>query len=263
MDWATNRSFSSSLPHPCYNPRVVLSWQPVDEEVHVAFEANLISIKQFKCSNDLLELFQMIETLLPNSGFVMCSGLDDSAEELNINCKNARKWSFPFKRTDHVECNMWFQKPPNSSLNRCGKCRDLGYYIKKESQRRQSVTPERKARRVLPSSNYPISKLTPTTQRARINSIRIDRSKLAHTMKSNKKLLETSVNYSTHCELIELVSKIQRTSKEQLQTVMAEADAVGKGDMLREAWKQDVEERIAFDKDQRRNGNETRNDTCS
>ena len=123
-DWATIQgqlSFSSSLSSPCFNPRVVLSWKQTEKEVNVTFETNLVPIKKVKCGDDLLEIFQMIETLLPNSGFVMCLGLDESAvEDLNFDCRNVRKWGFPFKRTDHVECLMWFQRPPNSSLSRCG-----------------------------------------------------------------------------------------------------------------------------------------------
>ena len=258
VDWAIIQGqllLSSSLPYPSYNPRVILSWSQTEQEVNVTFEVNLVPIKQAKCGSDVLELFQMVETLLPTSGFVLCQGLDEKvAEEATFDCKNVRKWGFPFNRMDHIDCVMWFQRPPDSTINRCGKCRDLGYYLKKEVQRRKSVTPERKARRVLPSSKYPISKLTPVSQRTRIDSIRKARSKLQLKVKSSQKLLETSVNNVTHGELIELVSKIQRTSKDQLERLMAEADAAGKGDLLREAWKQDVEDRRAFDKDQHGNG---------
>ena len=40
---------------------------------------------------------------------------------------------------------------------------------------------------------------------------------------------------------------------------MAEADAVGKEDVLREAWRQDVEGKRSFKKDQRRNGENREN----
>ena len=55
-----------------------------------------------------------------------------------------------------------------------------------------------------------------------------------------------NVGTATQTELIELVAHISRTSKSELQKVLAEADRVGKGDVLRMKWKQDVDERIAL-----------------
>ena len=62
------------------------------------------------------------------------------------------------------------------------------------------------------------------------------------------KKYDINVGTATQNELIELVAHISRTSKSELQKVLAEADRVGKG------RKQDVDERIAFDRDQKRNG---------
>lgn len=57
-----------------------------------------------------------------------------------------------------------------------------------------------------------------------------------------------------HDELLMLTSQIQHKSREELESLLLEADRVGKGDVLREAWKQDVENRAAFQKDQKSNG---------
>ena len=52
-------------------------------------------------------------------------------------------------------------------------------------------------------------------------------------------------------KLLSIVSTIQDKS---LEVLLAEATACGKGDLLRAAWKQDVLDRKAFQKDQTRNG---------
>ena len=92
-----------------------------------------------------------------NSRVILSWSQTEQEVNVTFEVNNVRKWGFPFNRMDHIDCVMWFQRPPDSTINRCGKCRDLGYYLKKGVQHRKSVTPERKARRVLPSSKYPIS----------------------------------------------------------------------------------------------------------
>lgn len=51
-----------------------------------------------------------------------------------------------------------------------------------------------------------------------------------------------------------LQSQICSESKSELQRLLAEAEKLGKDGVLKETWKQDVEERMTFQKDQKRNG---------
>ena len=76
---------------------------------------------------------------------------------------------------------------------------------------------------------------------------------------ANKKLhnyekYDVNVGEASNEELLDVVAHIHRKSRSELEAVLAEADKVGKGDILREKWKQDVEDRISFDRDQRKNG---------
>ena len=48
-----------------------------------------------------------------------------------------------------------------------------------------------------------------------------------------------------------MVAQVHRKSQSDLRILL---DEVGKGDILREKLKQDVEDRILFNKDQQRNG---------
>ena len=64
-----------------------------------------------------------------------------------------------------------------------------------------------------------------------------------------------SKNYRKWHELLSLVSAISDIGKDELQNVLSEADKKGRGDILGNIWKLDVEERLKFQKDQKQNGN--------
>ena len=65
---------------------------------------------------------------------------------------------------------------------------------------------------------------------------------------------DVDVNDATHEELIKLTSQICNKSVNELDKLFSEAAKSGKADYLKECWKQDVEERLEFLKDQRTNG---------
>ena len=62
------------------------------------------------------------------------------------------------------------------------------------------------------------------------------------------------VGEATIDELLAVVSHIQHKSTKELEALLSEADSAGKGNILRQKWKQDVEERMACNKDQQHNG---------
>ena len=65
---------------------------------------------------------------------------------------------------------------------------------------------------------------------------------------------DVDMNDVTNDELLTIMSTIQDKSKDDLEALLAEATACGKGDLLRAAWKQDVLDRKAFKRDQTQNG---------
>ena len=62
-----------------------------------------------------------------------------------------------------------------------------------------------------------------------------------------------NVNDVTQDELLTLVTKIQHQAHPELEKLLREAENAGHGESLRQAWKQDVEDRVVFEEDQRRN----------
>lgn len=65
---------------------------------------------------------------------------------------------------------------------------------------------------------------------------------------------DVDIDSLTHDELLTLTSQIHQKSRAELEDLLFEADRAGKGDVLRAAWKQDVEDRATFQKDQKSNG---------
>ena len=65
---------------------------------------------------------------------------------------------------------------------------------------------------------------------------------------------DVNVDDLTHHELLTSTSQINYKSRSELENLLYEAERAGKGDVLKETWKQDVEDRIAFQRDQRKNG---------
>ena len=63
-----------------------------------------------------------------------------------------------------------------------------------------------------------------------------------------------NVGEVTQHELLTLVSKIHHHTCPELEQLLREAENASKGETLRQAWKQDVEDRAAFEQDQRTNG---------
>ena len=55
-----------------------------------------------------------------------------------------------------------------------------------------------------------------------------------------------NVGKASNEELLGVVAHIHHKSPSELDSILAESDKVGKGDILREKWKQDVEDRISF-----------------
>ncbi len=246
------------LRTPVHNPRIVVKEVARQEatfafEVHFGYERDRGSV-----SDDRFDV--LLRTLLPGSGYELCPGLpDDVRTQLTFECKNARKWGFPFNRIDHTQCELWYHV--HTDLGRikreptCEKCSQLLRYCKVQLKRRAKVTPAQKAKRTLPSSTCNLRYLSPASKRVRLQRRSMESFQSRRKLQSLKyRKYDVNPNDATHSELLRLVAEIQHSSPEKLEELLTEADRAGKGDILRNKWKQDVEERLAFEKDQQRNG---------
>ena len=95
--------------------------------------------------------------------------------------------------------------------------------------------------------------LSPYSKEKRYALLRQERTSIKRKLQKYEKY-DVNVVESSNNELIDVVAQVHRKSQSDLRILLDEADKVGKGDILREKWKQDVEDRILFNKDQQRNG---------
>ena len=242
---------------PTHNPRMIVH-ASVEEPSHITykFEVHFVLLYQGLVTD--MQFGVLLQSLFSESNYHLCPGIPQQLREsVNFECKRARKWGFPFQHTDHEKCQLWFQAWITPHLIQqepiCSNCKSLAKYLRKMLKTRASITPTRKAKRALPSSRCPWKYLSPSTRHLRQSRARKEKS-------STKKKLEKyhyydiSVGEATHGELLELVSAIQKKSTGELEALLAEADRVGKGNILRQKWQQDVQEHLSFHKDQRQNG---------
>ena len=133
----------------------------------VMFKFEVLFVTLFSGLASDPEFVWLLETLLPESNYHICTGLpEDVISQLKFECHTARLWVFPFYRVDHQECKLWFplERVPKKRIITCYK---LLNNIKNQNEKRQSVSPATKARRTNPTSNYPLKFLTPSSRKKR------------------------------------------------------------------------------------------------
>lgn len=91
----------------------------------------------------------------------------------------------------------------------CKSCKQLLHDIDQLVQRAAATTDTQRVIRTLPSSNYPLSKLSPFSQKTQIGNIMIDRKNL--TRKLNRlKPFDCDVGEKQDAELLEFVSTVHK-----------------------------------------------------
>ena len=160
-------------------------------------------------------------------------------------------------RLDHVNCLLWYV-PTNQfrKMNRlpsCKYCTNLIYYLRRKVNLRRSLTEQQKKARLEPSLHCPIYSLSPASQSKILRKSRITINRLKQRI-PQLQTCNVMLNDESHYELLTLVSSIQKKSEKDLQKILQEADQAGKGEVLRQCWRQDVQERQQYTMDQKRNG---------
>ena len=135
----------------------------------------------------------------------------------------------------------------------CKPCKQLIHDIRQLQRKSDKVTTPIRAYRLSASSKYPISKLSPASQTIRLTNIRQERKQ---TNKKLKKLDKYDCNISDkqHTEILQIVSSMK--DSKAVHELIAEGDRIlGEGqNALREAWEQDVVERLEYERDQAKAG---------
>ena len=122
--------------------------------------------------------------------------------------------------------------------------------------RSEQTTEVQRIARTLPSSNYPLSKLSPASQKKRVTKVIEERKNLVQ--KLNKlQPFECSINDRQHSELLQVVSAIQNKGSAAVNQLICDGEAMLGADnnILKDAWQQDVIERLDYERDQSQSGN--------
>ena len=201
------------------------------------------------------DILHYLEQLLTTSGFVICPGLKEYPKQLGFKTKHLVEWGPPFCRISSDNCTMW-HLPHNlaeSSLFQCCKaCKQLQHDIKQLVQRADETTEVQKRSRTLPSSKYPISKLSPDSQKKRIASVMVERKYLISKINRLQKF-DCTVSDKQNDELMQLVEAVNSTHSKVIEELIEEGNRqLGENNLLHDSWRQDVTERLNFDSTQQK-----------
>ena len=215
---------------PVPNPSMLLRFPFAQGNNTYIFEVNFVALHTGPIGGS--DFHAWLNTMLPNSGYYICPGIRYEALcSANSSAKSVRKWAFPFNRVDHKNCQLWIPMPKVSTKwshsPTCKKCTSLFCYLKKETRRKEVITPTRMRKRLSPSSNYPLSRLTPISRTKRLTLKRKKQQNLSKSLKMNG--WNVNVGKVTHDELLTLVSKIQHQTSSELENLLREADSRDKG----------------------------------
>ena len=156
---------------PVPNPRMVVRFPFREEGGTFTFEVNFTTLCTGVAGD--LSFHGWLQTMLPDSRYDLCPGVTKEAVDCVGNrAKSIRRWGYPFERVDHNHCQLWIPTlKVTAKWNHaptCEKRTQLYSYAKRDTKTKAAITPNRKGKRLQPSSNYPLSQLSPTSTKKRL-----------------------------------------------------------------------------------------------
>ena len=196
-----------------------------------------------------------------------CPGLSeeeyqDFRKHIRYNPSNVHIVTETFKRIESTRCKRWFTIARNAPLEeksaemvKCSGCKKLIHDLERSRKRESTTSPRRKQKRLLPSSHFPKKYLSPASQQKRTSIDKCERRKEKRLLKKYAPH-EMMLDDQQHDELLKLVTEIDSTGSDNLQTVYSEAEQHGARSVIESAWNLDMQRnKKLFEKDQLRNGN--------
>ena len=250
------RVFTHSEAGPLQNPRLCIAHEPHSDSSHYYWQVFYKTVEDGTCDN-LTAVEVYLQQLLPSSGYVVCPGIRKYPDEIRFKTKNLRQWGEPFNRMVSANCSQWHipnntQQPQDSIAFDC--CKSLLHDINQLAQRVATTSDAQRVIRTLPTSNYPLSKLSPASHKSRVANIIIDRKNL--TRKLNRLApFDCDVGDKQSAELLQLVSSVHKNGSKVINELIEEGSHVlGEENLLKDSWHQDVVERLDYERDQQSSG---------
>ena len=181
---------------------------------------------------------------------------------MRFKTKNLREWGLPFNRLDSQSCLLWHipnnTHHPSGDMLRdtCGPCKRLSFDIKQLEDRVRSSTEGRKLSRLGTTSNYPLKFLSPDSKASRVSRLSKERKNLNAKLSILLDPFDFDLKDKQHSELMEIVRTVHKKGAKTIEDLCARGEQVLGQDnnLLREAWKQDVLDRLDYEKDQHKSG---------
>ena len=108
------------------------------------------------------------------SGYIVCPGIREYSSEIGLKMKHLKEWGMPFYLKFSSECslshvpNNIHLDPESVVYNCCKPCKQLWHDVHQLQRRAISTTEHCRIERTCSSSNCPISKLSPVSQKLKI-----------------------------------------------------------------------------------------------
>ena len=162
----------------------------------------------------------------------------------------------------HIPNNL--HSPTGSILrDTCAHCKKLHHQINQLVERAVSTSDEKKMSRTSVSSNYPLKYLSAPSKNSRITKITTERKSLS--IKLSTVTFDCCLKDKQHTELLHLITAIEKHNGSKIiEDLCAEGDRIlGESNVLRDVWKQDVLDRLEYERDQHKSGKYQRTDYCN
>ena len=179
---------------------------------------------------------------------------------MRFKTKHLVEWGPPFHRKFSDLCSVWHipchvkQNKESNTFQCCKACKKLQHDIDCLVKRANTTAESQKVARTLPSSKYPVSKLSPDSLRMRVKKASVERQNLISKINRLNRF-DCDVSDKQHAELLKLVKSVNDKGSRVIQELINEGEhQLGENNLLKESWKQDVVERLSFEEDQRRSG---------
>lgn len=186
--------------------------------------------------------------------YVICPGLKTVP---TVESTVKRVWGFPFNRTDSKHC-FFLHKPKNRKqspgadlFNVCSSCKKLHHELKAIQKKRD----RNGSARVSKSAKCNWKFLSPKSQKKRWQNTTSHARRLERDLKRLNRKLQVPLSPDFSKQMKKITGHISSNCKEELRDIFREAEAAGRGEIVKAIWKKDVEERRAFWKDQNLNSN--------
>ena len=215
----------------------------------------VIRMTKFGVLQDEADFEKILDQLLPESNFAVCPGISDYQSRYSALIRHATKNVKTISvgeevvRYEALNCLLWHQKTDSRvtvldrSSGMCTECKKVDRALEREARYSDALTSEEKIMRTFPTSNYPLSLLSPASQKVRIRRLMNEQKAL------NIKLREyehfsASLDDEQSDELAAIVQIIDAdpSIRAELDQLFLEADehAEGHGTSLQEMWEADA-----------------------